>query len=70
MKEQVRPSEARRSQDDPYGAAARAADELARLLEGLGDSAGAAAATREARQALAAAYQARAREDRRKADLY
>lgn len=49
------PAPQRTAPVDPYGAAARSASALARLLAALGDSGGAARAAREAREALAKA---------------
>ena len=60
MKEQVDPDRAVRPPDpDPYGAAARTAMSLAQILAAFGDAAGAAKATREAREALARAARVR-----------
>ena len=61
MKEQVQRGEPPRAELDPYGAAARTASELARVLHALGDAPGAAAAARAARQALELAAERRVR---------
>ena len=70
MKEQVGRFDGRPPDADPYGAAARSADELARLLRDLGDGDGAAAVTRAARQALLAAADVRVRKEPGASDLY